>query len=169
MGRIVKTEAGLINFCNIVFDEKFKVFIQTMRNKFIGYLEISNGCPYYVLSVQQERYRDYIAERKDELTLIESKKCINQEYFAILVSLIIPNTDSIEKFEDVFKNYKTDFTVVDNNLYDDENQTQIDKTYCACGHKVKSNNVYNLINNTTGYNLLIGCDCIDKYKILSEE
>ena len=86
-----------------------------------------------------------------------------------MVFLIIPNIDSIEKFEDVFKNYKTDFTVVDNNLYDDENQTEIDKTYCACGHKVKSNNVYNLINNTTGYNLLIGCDCIDKYKIFSQE
>ena len=28
MGRTIKTDAGLINVCNIVFDEKFKAFIK---------------------------------------------------------------------------------------------------------------------------------------------
>ena len=43
MGRTI---GGVINVCNILFDEKFRAFIQTMRNKFIDVLESSNNCPY---------------------------------------------------------------------------------------------------------------------------
>ena len=71
MGRTIK---GVINVCNILFDDKFKVFINKMKNKFIGSLEICNDCSYYMLSDQQEKYRKYIYSRKNELTLIESKK-----------------------------------------------------------------------------------------------
>ena len=158
-----------VNICNIVFDEKFKLFINTMKNVFIDKLELSKECRNNIyLADAQEIYRNYIISKKSDLTLTQNK-IINQEFFAILVCLILPNIDDITKFEDVFKNYKKDFIIFDNNLHNCDNTIDRTDTHCACCHLVKGDNVYRFINITTGFTLLIGCDCIKKYKILSDE
>lgn len=159
---------GTINVCNIIFDTKFKVFINKMKNHFIEDLVFSKNCrTYYLLSSTQEKYREYIVNHKHEITFIDSEKCSNPEYFAILVSLIFPDINIIKKFGDVFENYKTDFTVMDNSLFNSDELDEIDELHCACCHMVSSKNIFYLMNNTTKYTLLIGCDCILKHKILS--
>ena len=88
--------------------------------------------------------------------------------------MIIPNIDNVEKFEDIFSDFKTDFQIFDDNLNNfNENiheiDTPINNLNCVCGRIIQSNNIYKLLNITTQITLLIGCDCIDKYKILSKE
>ena len=162
-----KTVRG-VNVCNISFDGKYKDFIQKMRETFKDDLEYSNQCRNYkILSGIQEKYRNYVANNQNDLTLIESKRIINQEYFAVLISLIFGNIESIDKFENIFENYKKDFTVMHFGDYDVEEPSEICTSHCCCGHIVHSCNTYYLTNISTGYTLLIGGDCIEKYKILS--
>ena len=130
-----------------------------MKEEFIEFLEVSKQvCEHQILEDIQMKYRDYVVKHKNELTLIESKKIINQEYFAVLVSLICDNIDSIDKFEDIFKNHSKDFMVIHYTDYGTEESNQILDGHCCCGHSVHSKNTYTLRNLTTGYKLLIGCD-----------
>lgn len=154
-----------INVCNILFDDKFKTFITKMKDYFIDYLEESALFDIRMVRLAeiQEIYRRYIDSYKDELTLT-NKKIRNQEYFAVLVSLIIPHIDKINKFEEVLQHYNRDFIVLSNATSNCDNDT-----YCACCHIVTSKNTFYLKNIITNYTLLIGCDCILKYKILSRE
>jgi hypothetical protein len=171
MGKTVKG----VNICNILFDDKYAGFIQKMRETFKEDLEFSKTCKdFKVLGKIQNEYRDYVADNQSKLTLIESKKIINQEYFAILVSLIFDKFDSIDKFEDIFENYRKDFMVTHFGDYDfAENPTEAPSespvSKCCCGHIVHTMNTYLLTNVSTGHSLLIGCDCIEKHKILSFE
>ena len=161
---------GCINVCNILFDEKFKVFIKKMKDKFIEELEGSKTCfDYRILADTQKIYRNYIIHHKQELTFIKNDTLINQEYFAIIVSLIYPNIDNINKFEDIFQYYKKEFSVFANDLADVDDKRKITYTHCACCHSVQTINTFYLRNLSTGYTLLIGCDCILKHKILSFE
>jgi hypothetical protein len=154
-----------INVCNILFDDKFKTFIKKMKDKFINYLEESALFDIRMarLAEIQEIYRRYFDNHKDEITLT-NKTLRHQEYFAVLVSLIIPHIDKINKFEEVLDYYHRDFTVLSNATSNSDNDT-----YCACCHIVTSRNTFYLKNIITNYTLLIGCDCILKYKILSRE
>ena len=83
-----------INVCNILFDDKFKTFIKKMKDKFINYLEESALFDIRMarLAEIQEIYRRYFDNHKDELTLT-NKTIRHQEYFAVLVSLIIRHID----------------------------------------------------------------------------
>lgn len=169
MGRTVKG----INICNIAFDGKYMDFIKKMRETFKDDIEYSKQCrDYKILSRIQDKYRDYVAYNQNQLTVIENKKFINQEYFAVLVSLILGNIESIDRFEDIFENYKKDFEVMYIGDYDVEQTSETSEvcsSHCCCGHSVHSYNTYYLTNLSTGYTLLIGCDCIEKYKIISLE
>ena len=174
MGRTINCKDGKavkrVNVCNILFDEKYKAFIKKMKEEFLELMGISITCyDYEILGDIQQKYRDYVLKYKKELTLIESKKFINQEYFAVLVSLIFDNIDNIEKFDDIFKKHKNDFTFTHFEDNGSEEPSQIIQSHCCCGHLVHSNNTYTLRNNTTGYRLLIGNDCILKNNILSFE
>ena len=197
MGKTIHTEEGDINICNVNFDDKLKPFIKKMREDNVAIYEQMKSCLCSdTLSHLQKQLREYIKKNINELSFSGNKIIINQEYFALILFSVsfYENKDS---FDDCYKefglldihfnfnlNYRKteDRTTLKNNFnhnfiklnfcmsIDDEYfDYEKESIGCVCGHSVNNINAFILQNAITKYSVLIGCDCIKKYKILTKE
>jgi hypothetical protein len=198
MGKTIHTEEGDINICNVKFDDKLKPFIKKMREDNVSIYEQMKNC-LCTDTLQQLQYklREYIKKNINELSFSGKKIIINQEYFALIL-FSVSSYENKDSYDDCYKefgllddrfnfnlnfrktenesslkqNFKHKFKktmdigrTLENEIFDFEK----DYTGCVCGHNVSNINTFILQNNITKYNVLIGCDCINKYKILTKE
>lgn len=156
------------NITTIVFDYKLKLLIATLKEELKNEISILQNVVYiHSIANAQENIRLYLLKYKNKLTNTSNKGFRKQDYFA-LMCCVITNIDDKLSFQDVIdeiKNNKT-YHMVEYNE-DEEEESFIPITKCACSHEIACSNSFIIQNTKTYCNLLVGCECVKKREILS--
>jgi hypothetical protein len=174
MASIKSKDRSIINVTTIRFDENLKNFISRVKDSFdMSQLQSRD---FKTLQLIQDLIRDRMFNHQNILNfnspsqkLTKSHKS-HPNFFALMLSLISDLT-KCETWLDVIKQntFKNNVTLsgFENEIEDDI--ASLDKYKCACNHICEPCNQYLLSNQYTNLNLLIGCNCIEKNKILNIE
>lgn len=163
----------------VVFNEKIKLFIEEIKcNVDISNLTIFGNLdsvsPLGIME-SQKNIREYIYKNQHKIDLKPTEKNNRNkilqhfvscpDYFAIIICILCDFTLCFS-FTDVLNQLQ--FHRTNPNLW----TTDIDvpeMLICACSHFCRAERMFILRNDWTPYTLFIGCDCVEKTKIISPE
>ena len=174
MSTVVKKDEQVINFTNIKFDKELIKFIGQIRDEVPSHSLTTRG--FNTLQDEQEvirqkmmKYQYMLNFNSENIKLTESNTC-HPDFYALMLAFISDLSkcyswdNIIEQSKDKDKVTLADF---EHEIEDDIGA--LDGYKCACNHHCFPMNQYLLSNKFTNHNLLIGCDCIEKNKILNKE
>ena len=163
-----------ISKIDIVFNEQFKTFVKKIQEQCKDKLEFINSLIDERVIIGTEEYqfeiREYIIEHQHEInlgkkkTLTENSPHSHSNFFAIMVSLLV-NIDECNSFDDVMENVKRYCIPTNSSTCKEDGILEIFK--CACSHYCGVEHLYIMKNDITKRSILIGCDCIEKYELVS--
>jgi hypothetical protein len=165
----------LITKTNVIYNDNFKNFIKKMKRNFSeDDLKTQNLEDKMDL---QDRIRKYIVKNQKEIDMKNNKKMFlgshssHEDFFCIFIALLIRD----EKLDD-FKNlneileYNKKHEAFGMSGYacsDAENTGSSQLRFCcACAHDCSPQNLYVINNPDTFYAIIVGSECIKKYKII---
>jgi hypothetical protein len=155
----------------IIFNEKFRLFVKKLQKDF----DLSILKRFIILEQVmsfQEEIRNYIVENQHNLdllkgTLINHNQNSFSDFYAILISIIIPDLSSYNSFQEILdKSQKVKWEC---SLFSLDTEDGESKFCCACSHYCKPENLYKITNLESDLNILTGCDCILKTKFIEKK
>jgi hypothetical protein len=170
-----------INKTRIIFDSKFKGFINKLKFENDEILKQTNTYNYQVIENIQKQIREWVIKSQQCLTLCWADKKNKIDYgansmpdfFVIFISLLV-DLENCHNWNEVYEQFRKlkdnkiiiDFEVdMSDNLLEDENLI-ISK--CLCGHECLFKHMALLSNNKTEIKLWIACDCCEKTGIMTK-
>ena len=174
MATIITKDGTTINITNIRFDEKLKAFINTVRDELP--FDILTSTDFNTLQDEQNDIREKMMRCQDMLNfnsknirLTESNKC-HPDFFALMMALNsdLNKCNSWEQLMDQNRNNSEVILASFNANFGGE-VGDLNGHRCACNHVCQPQNQYLIQNEYHKKYLLIGCDCIEKNKILNSQ
>ena len=166
----MEPEQNLGSNLRIIFNENFKIFIKKLK-KDIDLSSLKTGLLESAMPIQEE-IRKYIEKNQNNLDILKGS-LINHspnsypDFFAILISIIIPDLNFYNSFQEILN--ESQKSRWNSSLFAIDNMDGIgDKFCCACSHDCKPENLYKIHNLESGLNILTGCECILKTKFIEE-
>jgi hypothetical protein len=169
-----------INKTRIIFNSKFKEFINKLKVENSAILNQTKTLNYNIVEEIQEEIRKWIIENQSYLTFCWNNQKIDKspysmpDFFVIFISLLV-DLDKCYNWEDIYTEFKNmrdnkiiiDFTIdaSDNLLEDDET---LRTSSCLCSHKCLFKNMAFISNNISEIKLWIACDCCEKTGIMTK-
>lgn len=158
-----------ISIVNIVFNQKLISFAYNTQAKFKSLLESTIGADKHyelILSVQF-LIRIHIIDNQHliDFTIPNHKLIIGcknsmPDLFALYM-IISGDISLMSNITDVMSQTEAGTEV---SLFaNDDNE---DKDYCVCSHPCYTNNLWCIKNKYTKYNTIVGCDCVNKHKLI---
>lgn len=171
-------EEEYVNKTHIVFNSKFKEFINLLKREKNDILQQTNNTfNYEILDQIQEEIREWIIENQTLLIFSEKHKIDKSSYsmsdfFVIFISLLVDLEkcctwyDIYKQFDDVRNNkIVLNFEVdMSNNLIEDEISIE---SSCLCGHTCNFKHMAFIFSDLTKIKLWIACDCCSKTGIIN--
>lgn len=157
---------------NIVFDDKFKIFIKKLQERLNDELECLQE---YILNKIiigteeiQYKIREYIIKHQDEFNYEKKNKITetnhsNTDFFAIFVCLLV-NIDTCDNFNDVWIHVRKHHKLTEASTEKEEGTYENYK--CACSQICSVDNLYIISNDILRRSIMVGSVCIQKNYII---
>ena len=174
MATVVKKDGTIINITNIKYDENLKQFISKIHHELPR--DILTNTDFHNLQDEQEeirqkmiKYQNMLIFNSENIRLTESNKS-HPDFFALMISLIsdLSKCTSWEQLMDQNRNNSEVILASFNANFGGE-VGDLNGHRCACNHVCQPQNQYLIQNEYHKKYLLIGCDCIEKNKILNSQ
>jgi len=163
---------------NIIYNARFIYFIQRLKKHFSVEIEdvMKTHGDISDFTCIQNKIREYIVEYQHEIDTKNNKKIVNNspysypDFFCIFIAIICDDTQ-LNKYnglneilEYIIKTQPLSMSGYSSN---ESNNEHSNITFqCACGHICSPQNLYYICEPDTLTRILVGCDCIKKYKII---
>ena len=171
---------NMTSFVELVFDDKLVSFTKDAKLKFNRELiilsqelnEVSRNHVQKCMEIQ-EAIREYMIKNQYNLTFVKdtfrlSKRPPSHSTLFALFMCIMSDIDECSSFDDVMYQIDSDNLECSALLLEYE-EDDANEGACACGHRVILENIYVINNYYTGLKSWVGCDCVNKNKLVTKE